>query len=192
MKKDTPFLFMLLIGCTPKNRLTEQHDIFFGIGNTISELIPYIQEFWPECEGKFHIDCWRKVTQVGDYAISIELKEKAVTNNTNLYFLNLGGYLQNSFEEFHYKELLVATSTSEAIKQIKKSAFYRNYTFNGAESHIDDQYGIDVDDVFKIKDVLHPAFKDKYQIAIEKTNGSFIDQLHIGYLPLSKIIKNNF
>lgn len=191
MIENTLNLYMILIGCTPKNRLTEQHDIFFGIGHSISELIPYIEEFWPECEGKFHIDCWRKVSQVGAYAISIEQKEKAVTNNTNLFFLNLGGYLQNSFEEFHYKELLVATSTSEAIKQIKKTDFYESHSFKGAESHIDDNHGIDIDDIFKIKDVLLPIFKNKYQIKIERTNNSFKDQLHIGYLPISKIIKNN-
>ncbi|MEP6700612.1 MAG: DUF1543 domain-containing protein, partial [Bacteroidota bacterium] len=30
-----PKLFMLLIGCKPLGRNIEQHDIFFGIGETI-------------------------------------------------------------------------------------------------------------------------------------------------------------
>ena len=53
---------MIMLGCTPKGRLTEQHDIFFGIGNSLTELIPYIKEFWPEAKGKIHIDAWQKIT----------------------------------------------------------------------------------------------------------------------------------
>ncbi|MFV8358664.1 DUF1543 domain-containing protein, partial [Flavobacterium sp. XS1P32] len=48
-------LYMLMLGCTPAGRLTEQHDIFFGIGKSLKDLIPQIKNFWPEAKGKLHI-----------------------------------------------------------------------------------------------------------------------------------------
>ena len=37
-------LFMLLLGCLLKGRNTEQHDIFFGIAETLKDLVPAIIE----------------------------------------------------------------------------------------------------------------------------------------------------
>ena len=42
-----PKLFMLLIGCTPADRHIEQHDVFFGIGESVKDLVPDLTEFWP-------------------------------------------------------------------------------------------------------------------------------------------------
>ena len=67
-------LFMVIIGCTPKGRFTEQHDVFFGIGNSLRELVPQMIAFWKEAEGKIHIDAWREVSVVDDYAITIKEK----------------------------------------------------------------------------------------------------------------------
>ena len=54
------------------------------------------------------------------------LTNSIVSNNgLKLFFVNLGGYQQGSFEEFHYKLLIVATSQAEAISQAKPSKFYR-------------------------------------------------------------------
>lgn len=36
-------LYMLKIGATPKGRLIEQHDIFFGIADDVRELIPHFE-----------------------------------------------------------------------------------------------------------------------------------------------------
>jgi hypothetical protein len=47
-----PKLFMLLLGCKPLGRNTEQHDIFFGIADSLPELKPEILNFWPEAQGK--------------------------------------------------------------------------------------------------------------------------------------------
>ena len=53
-------LYMILLGCTPDGRHTEQHDIFFGIGTGLEDLIPEIQEFWSD-GGELHIDAWREM-----------------------------------------------------------------------------------------------------------------------------------
>ena len=118
------------------------------------------------------------------------LLETQLFKKTTFIFLNLGGYTPNSFEEHHYKELVVASSTSEAIQQIKASSFYKTFSFKGAESHIDDKYGIDIDDLFNINDILHPKFKEQYEIELIENNDLPIDELHIGYLPVSKLTKN--
>lgn len=57
-------LFMVLLGCKPAGRHTEQHDIFFGVATSLKELVPEIKAFWKEGGDKIHIDAWREVTVV--------------------------------------------------------------------------------------------------------------------------------
>lgn len=182
--QSTPKLHMILLGCTPKGRLTEQHDIFFGIGNSVPDLKPDMYSFWPD-GGQLHVDSWREVTQVGSYTISIVPKEEATENPEKLFFLNLGGYRRGEFEEYHYKMLVVANSIAEAVKASKQTEFYRQWGFKGAESHIDDKYALDVDDMHKVEDLLSEELKQRYSIRIEKNDG-LEDELHIGYLKLGK------
>jgi hypothetical protein len=179
---------MVMIGCRPKGRYTEQHDIFFGIGNSLSELVPQMKVFWPEAKGKIHIDAWREVTVVDNHAIEIVSKKNAVANASQLFFINLGGYKENEFEEYHYKILATGITLGEATKKAKATSFYKHYGFKGATSHIDDKFGIDVDDVFNVADILAPELKEKFSLKITKTNSVFEDKLHIGYLKLEKIV----
>ncbi len=75
MKMGSLKLYMLLLGCKPAKRNTEQHDIFFGIGSELKDLLQDIYNFWPEANKKIHIDAWREVTQVDNYNISIMPRE---------------------------------------------------------------------------------------------------------------------
>ena len=182
-------LYMCLLGCTPLGRNIEQHDVFFGIGQILKDLVPAITQFWPEANGKIHIDAWREVTQVDGYAVQVVQKTEAVENisRETLFFINLGGYKQNEFEEFHYKMLAVAEDKGTAVQQAKQTAFYKHTGFKGAESHIDDRYGIDVDDVCEISDILPIQLKEQYSIKLSKQLSTQEDQLHMGYLKLDKL-----
>lgn len=182
-------LFMIMLGCVPEGRFTEQHDIFFGIGKSLKELIPDINLFWPEAKGKIHIDAWREVSVVDDFAIEIVPKKtEAQVIPEQLFFINLGGYKENEFEEYHYKMITVATSLALASKKSKKTAFYKHCGFKEAPSHIDDQYGIDIDDIFNVADMLPAHFKSLYSIKIKKSEiNCQQDALHIGYVKLNKI-----
>jgi hypothetical protein len=182
-----PKLFMLLIGCKPPGRHTEQHDVFFGIAESVKELIPAIKEFWTEAEGKMHIDGWREVTFVDGYAVTVQpKKETAINSNGKLFFINLGGYKQNEFEEFHYKMLVAAKDKTEAINSSKKTAFYLHTGFEGANSHIDDKYGVDVDDVYEIEDILPEQIKEQYSIILNKSETiQTEDKLHLGYFKIN-------
>jgi len=180
-------LFMVLLGCTPKGRLTEQHDIFFGIGTSVTSLVKDMYAFWPD-SGGLHIDAWREVTHVNGYSISVVLKDEAIPSDEKLFLLNLGGYRPGEFEEYHYKTLTVAKRMSEAIKAAKKTTFYKHYGFKGGESHIDEKYGLDIDDMHKVEDMLAPYFKDVYSINITQADiFSPEDELHIGYMKLKKV-----
>lgn len=177
-------LFMLLIGCTPENRNIEQHDIFFGIGTSVKDLIPDVTSFWPEAKGKLHLDAWREVTNVNGFAVTV-IPHQKINNSPKLFFINLGGYKQNEFEEFHYKMIVAAGDKGEAIRQAKDTAFYKHTGFKGADSHIDDKYGVDVDDLFEIEDILPAEIKKQYSLLITQETGLQDDELHLGYFKLS-------
>ena len=183
-------LFMLLLGCRPKGRYTEQHDVLFAIGTSPKSLVPQILNFWPEAKGIIHLDAWREVTVVDSFKISIVEKTNDVATNhqpTQLFFINLGGYKQHEFDEFHYKMIVAATDTSGAIAQAKQTAFYKHTGFKSAPSHIDDKYGIDVDDLFEIKEILAPALKEKYTINLAPSVITKEDEIHLGYFKLANL-----
>jgi hypothetical protein len=182
MKADLK-LYMVLLGCTPNGRLTEQHDIFFGIGTSVPGMLADMYAFWPD-GGQLHVDCWREVTHVNGNAITIVPRTPAAPRSETLFFLNLGGYRPGEFEEYHYKTLVVAGTMGKAIKAAKQTSFYKHYGFKGAESHIDEQYALGVDDMHKVNDILAPHLKERYSIAITKDAVGTEDKLHVGYLKL--------
>lgn len=181
-------LFMVLIGCKPQGRHTEQHDIFFGIADNLGELIPEMSSFWPEAKGNMHVDGWREVTQVDGHEISIVSRTAGYfPREMNLFFINLGGYKRGEFEEFHYKILVAATDKASAIKAAKKTAFFKHTHFDGANSHVDDKYGIDVDDFYTIDEVLSPASMSKFKIQLSPATEPRVDSLQLGYFKLSTL-----
>lgn len=181
-------LFMILVGCKPIGRNTEQHDVFFGIAKELRDLVPDIKRFW-KGSGNIHVDGWRVVQNVDGYKINVE--EKCDNNNeANLFFLNLGGYKENHFEEFHYKMLCVAKDKPAAAAVAKQSAFYLHTGFGkDAASHIDDRFGVDVDDIFEIKDILPDEIKERFSVRIQKNNGTELpdDEIHLGFFKLDTL-----
>ncbi|MCY1517742.1 hypothetical protein D9M68_524390 [compost metagenome] len=185
---QTPKLYMVLLGATPKGRHIEQHDMFFGIGTSLADLVPQIEAFWPEAAGKIHIDGYREVTKVGEYKVEVVAKAAGRKQDpTSLFFLNLGGYKQGEFEEFHYKVLVVTDQKALAIQEAKESTFYKHTGFGEAPSHIDDRYGVDVDDVFDIKDILPESIRQQYQLKFSKAGQLPDDELWLGYMPLNRL-----
>jgi hypothetical protein len=182
-------LFMVLIGCKPKGRHTEQHDIFFGIAASMKELLPQIIAFWPEAEGDLHIDGWREVSQVDGFAVTIvERSNTSIQSSSTtpqLFFINLGGYKENEFDEFHYKMLVASQDKAEAVKRAKSTAFYKHTKFDGAKSHIDDKYGVDVDDLYQIEEVLDETIKNQFCIELTPAQDGSEDYLHLGYFKLT-------
>lgn len=187
---DHPKLYMLLLGATIPGRNTEQHDIFFSIGTNLAELVPAIQAFWPEARQKLHVDAWREITHIDGYEVRIIPKSSATDNPNSkyLFFINLGGYKPHEFEEFHYKLVVAATDKQEASKKGMQTAFYKHTGISKkASAHIDDRFGIDVDEMFAVTDILSPEIKEKYTIQLISTVSEFKDELNLGYFKLSDL-----
>jgi hypothetical protein len=178
---------MLLLGCKPTGRFTEQHDIMFGIADQLKNLKEDIIAFWTEANGKIHVDAWREVKTVDGYSVEVVPKNSQVQNQIQLFFINLGGYKRNEFDEFHYKMLIAAHDKGEAIQKAKQTAFYKHTQFDKATSHIDDKYGVDVDDVYEIEDILPPAFKEKHTLSLQPFLSATEDEIHLGYFKLDKL-----
>ncbi len=177
---------MIVIGGKPDGRHTEQHDVFFGVGDSLKDLVPQMELFWPELVGKMHIDSWRKISHVGGFSVEVVLKNDfAYESDQKLYFVNLGGYKPQDMEEYHYKQIVVASNLAEATQVAKSSTFWKHHT----SSHIDDKYGIDVDDIYEVTDLLSPSFKTKYSLKIT-ADSEFAeeDTLEVGYLKISKLL----
>jgi hypothetical protein len=183
-------LFMLLLGCKPPGRNTEQHDVFFGIGETLQDLIPEIFSFWPEARQKIHLDAWREITYIDGHIVQVVPRQDLTiaVPETRLFFLNLGGYKQEEFEEYHYKMLVACKDRAEAIQRARQTAFFKHTGFKGANSHIDEKYGVDVDDIHEIGDILSPEVKKNYAISLKPLAGMEEDELQLGYVNLVKLI----
>lgn len=183
-----PKLFMILLGSKAPNRNIEQHDFFFGIAGSLKELVPAIRNFWPEAGNSIHLDGWREVNQVDGYEVRVVLKQEAsLASSKKLFFINLGGYQPGTLEEQHYTVLSVHEQHAEAIQHAKKTIFFKTNTFKGAGSHIDEKYGIDVDDIYRIEDILAPEFKAKYHLQLSPATELRDDTIHLGYFKLDKI-----
>lgn len=182
-------LFMLLTGATPPGRHIEQHDVFFGIGESILDVLPQVLAFWPEAKKGLHLDAWREVTLVNGFSIEV-INQPGYASDSQLFFINLGGYKQGEFEEFHYKMIVAAPGKGEAISLAKQTAFFRHTGFKGANTHVDDKFGVDVDDIFAIPDILPPETKECYSLKIEPAfPDAKEDFINLGYFKLDAVEK---
>ena len=194
-----PTLYMIQLGGRPKGRLIEQHDIFFGVANQVNELIADINNHWHEVKNKWHIDSYRAISKVDNYAIKlVESNIQAeCANDLKLFFINLGGYQQGSFEEFHYKLLIVADSQADAVKQAKQSEFYKQFTFKdkaspfNAASHIDDKFEVDIDDIYNVNDLISNVkiIIEPFARALDKSINVIEDKKYVGYLSIKNLKK---
>jgi hypothetical protein len=182
-------LYLLLLGSEVPGRVVEQHDYFFGIADSLAELIPDVKAFWPEAGASLHIDGWREVTKVDDYAVRVVGKnDQDYISNCQLFFLNLGGYTSGKLEEQHYTVLAVQENRLKAIQAAKSSLFFKTNSLKGtATAHIDEKYGVDIDSVHHIEDLLSPELKARYRIVFDEGTGLPEDKIHLGYFKLDKI-----
>ncbi|WP_432709632.1 DUF1543 domain-containing protein [Pedobacter sp.] len=180
-------LYMIMLGCKPTGRHTEQHDVFFSLAGSLKETIPHAKAFWPEAQDNMHLDAWREVTHVDGYEVSVVPKTSGPMEN-KLFFINLGGYKAGEFDEPHYKLLVVAPDLASATQQAKQTAFFKHTGFTGANAHIDDKYGIDVDDIYQVEDILPAGFRDHYSLSVNPMPSQAIDEIHLGYFKLKTIL----
>jgi hypothetical protein len=182
-------LYLLLLGAEAPGRVVEQHDYFFGIAESLPGLLTEVRAFWPESGDSLHIDGWREVTKVDDFAVRVvPSNDESPASINKLFFLNLGGYTRGKLEEQHYTILTVQNSRLAAIQSAKKSLFFKTNSLKGiATAHIDEKYGVDVDSVHHIEDLISPALKAQYRIVFGDGTGMPEDEIHLGYFKLDRL-----
>lgn len=184
-------LYMVLLGANPPGRRVEQHDFFFGIASSLEALLPQFKSFWPEAIPRLHIDAWREVNVVDGHRVRIIQRindtPASAEQENKLFFVNLGGYQPGRFEEQHEVFLIVRKDKQEAFDTVKSTDFFRNHHITAkAASHIDNKYGLDVDELYHIDEMLSLELKSRYQIELIPDAGLADDAFHLGYHPLFK------
>ncbi|ULT43419.1 hypothetical protein KRR40_08235 [Niabella defluvii] len=83
----------------------------------------------------------------------------------------------------------MAEDISQAIRNAKQTSFYREYNTEDKSgiSHVDNKYGVDMDEISNVADILPEQQKERFSILLEPGKGGVEDELHIGYLKLDKI-----
>jgi hypothetical protein len=181
-------LYLLLLGAEAPGRVVEQHNYFFGIAEHLPGPLPEARAFWPDAGHSLHIDGWREVNKVDDCTVRVvPLAGDGPASGNKLFFLNLGGCTRGELEEQHNTVLTVRNSRLAAIQFTKKSLFFKTKSLKGiASAHIDKKYGIDMDTVHYIEDLLSPASKAQYRIVFGNGTGIPDDKIHLGYFKLDK------
>ncbi|HWB63735.1 MAG TPA: DUF1543 domain-containing protein [Chitinophagales bacterium] len=208
-------LFAILLGCKPRGRNVEQHDVMFGVANKLDDLSDSIKAFWykplinelgqavkkemPDADtsvleknllgalsrrDKVHIDAWTKVEHVDGYRVVVRPKQEGPADTAlKLYFINLGGYKENEFEEFHKKLFVVATAVSEALEKVMGHRFMKEYSPESlgiaGGAHLDDQYKIDfdADDIVCISE----SIGDDFVLDLVKAEAHPVNEMNVGY-----------
>ena len=119
MSESPRHLFMVMVGGhTPTSNL-EVHDMRFVAGAKIEDTYETLQSEWWGDPDTLHLDVWSKITAVDDYAVT--LKSEPYTGENKLFFINLGGYDPDYFDELHKNILVVAKSEAFAKHAAKES-----------------------------------------------------------------------
>ena len=171
-------LFAVYLGGRADGCNTELHDVVFTCGNKIQDTYMDLIDKWFGNVDRLHIDSWVEIVHVDGYNISLS-KKKNISNN-KLFFINLGGYDKNKFEELHESEFLVG----EKKLSIKKRA--KETLMKGLDQvHTDDLY--DVDDCIEINKV------SDYFINLKKDDSKMKPlEYNNGYHPIpKKVIKKD-
>jgi hypothetical protein len=106
-------LFMVYVGGGFRNANTELHDMRFSIGETIEACYDDLRRQWWGDPKSLHLDAWGAVEQADGFDVVLS-HERADDNALRLFFVNLGGYRPNQFEELHRNVLVVATDAAAA------------------------------------------------------------------------------
>ena len=168
-------LFAIYLGGRAKKCNTELHDVVFSYGNKIEDTYIDLLEKWFGQPDRLHLDSWVILNYIDGYEIILK-KTKSFDNN-KLYFINLGWYDPNKFEELHESKFMIGSTDKEVKKRAKSSLL-----IGSTQVHTDDLY--DVDDCIEINRV------GKYYIHLKKSSIRKELEFNNGYYPIPhKIIK---
>ena len=170
-------LFSVFLGGRADKCNTELHDVVFTLGEKIEDTYNDLLKKWFGVPDRLHIDSWVDLSIVEGYKISISKEKKK--SDKKLYFVNLGAYEKNRFEELHESKFMVDVNKINVKKRAKELLLV------GKEQvHLDDLY--DVDDCIEINKV------SDFYIVLKKSTKSQNLKFNNGYHPIPKRIIKEF
>ena len=173
VKINKIYLFLVVLGGRAKKANIELHDVRWVIGSRIEDTYDELRRDWFGTLEGLHIDSYKKIQSIDGYKINLKNKksEKIKKNNLHsekkkkLWFVNLGGYHENSMQEIHEFGLVVAFNSFEAKKLAKSK-----WLLGCRKIHKDDLVSLrmisDVDDCEVIKKI------DNWEIELTIGNNS--------------------
>ncbi len=169
-KGAPPKLFMVLVGGhTPTSNL-EVHDMRFVTGHTVQDTYETLQSEWWGAPDTLHIDAWADVTQIDGF--DIRLSKAPYTGAEKLYFINLGGYVPDIFDEVHKNILVVEQSLPLARQKAKDGVIHWKQPHKDTE--------------FEIEKILPLAKVGQYHIHLDRSQNPVPFSFQCAYSPISK------
>lgn len=165
-----PKLFMVLVGGHTSTSNLEVHDMRFVTGATLQDTYETLQSEWWGDPDTLHIDGWADVTQIDGFDVS--LSPEKYSGADKLYFINLGGYVPDLFDEVHKNVLAVAKSLPLARQKAKDSVAH------WTQPHKDTE--------FEIEKILPLAKVGGYHIHLTRSQNPVPFSFRCAYSPISK------
>ena len=170
-------LFAVFLGGRADKCNIELHDVVFTCAETIQDSYKDLLSKWFGGLNRLHIDSWVELNYIDGY--KIELSKSKPDSEKKLFYINLGGYDENKFEELHESMFLVGDNKN-LIKRRAKESLLLGYD----QVHTDDLY--DVDDCIEINKV------SDFYIVLKKSTKSQNLEFNNGYHPIPKRIIKEF
>ena len=170
-------LFSVFLGGRAHKCNTELHDVVFTLGEKIEDTYNDLLGKWFGLPDRLHIDSWVDLNIVEGYKISLSKKKNK--SNKKLYFVNLGAYEKNKFEELHESKFMVDVNKINVKKRAKELLL-----LGKEQVHLDDLY--DVDDCIEIDKV------SDFYIVLRKSTKPQKSEFNNGYHPIPKRIIKEF
>lgn len=108
-------LFMFYVGGHFRNSNIELHDVRFTLGKKPQDCYDDLRQQWWGTPSSLHVDSWAEITHADGY--EVRLSDQPFTGPEKLFFLNLGGYNAEDFEEVHKNVLIVSNDQKSAIQK---------------------------------------------------------------------------
>ncbi|MEL6360300.1 MAG: DUF1543 domain-containing protein [Pseudomonadota bacterium] len=108
-------LFAVMVGGSIDRAQIELHDVRFVIGETIEDCFDDLRAQWWGTPKSLHIDAWGALQWADGYRI--DLVPEPAPQSEKLWFVNLGGYDTDQFDELHYNTFVVAPDARAAKKR---------------------------------------------------------------------------
>lgn len=155
-------LFMAYLGGSVPGFSIEGHDVVFVTSNDIAAAAAAAKATWSGKPTSVHVDAIREVTRVGNYRI--DLTAAPVASEVSLYFVNLGFYRTDVFNELHHITLVAAPSRGAALKMALEQV--------SVGAHL--QHG---DNIYDVDDCIRVAQVAELWIALSPSADTHVDEI---------------